>query len=118
MLDSGEILKSRKLLLATGVIDHIPEVEGLKTFYGSSVFHCPYCDGWELRGEPLAVYGQGESGSGLALELTLWTDRLVLCTDGPSQLTDKQLKRLAHHKVRVRQEKMVTLKGRRECWNG
>jgi thioredoxin reductase len=45
-LAGGERIASRKLLLATGVVDELPELEGLDQFYGRSVFHCPYCDGW------------------------------------------------------------------------
>jgi thioredoxin reductase len=111
LLDNGERLQSRKLLLATGVTDDIPEVEGFREFYGTSVFHCPYCDGWEMREQPLAIYGEGENGAGLALELTLWTDSLVLCTDGPSRLTEKELQRLAHHNIAVREEKIAHLEG-------
>src|SRR6185503_11154078 len=61
-LQSGERLTSRKLLLATGVVDDLPLLEGLQGFYGTSVFHCPYCDGWEIRDQPLAIYGRGENG--------------------------------------------------------
>jgi thioredoxin reductase len=111
VLENGRRVRSRKLLLATGVVDDIPEIEGLSELYGTSVFHCPYCDGWEMREQPVAVYGQGENGSGLALELTLWTSQLVLCTDGPARLADQELRRLAHHKIPVREEKIARLEG-------
>lgn len=104
-------ISSRKLLLATGVVDDLPEIAGLTEFYGRSVFHCPYCDGWEFRDQPLAIYGCGENGSGLALELILWSPDLVLCTDGPSQLSKEQLERLAKHNISVREDKIVQLKG-------
>lgn len=108
---SGERLSSRKLLLATGVVDELPEIDGFPEFYGRSVFHCPYCDGWELRDQPLAVYGQGENGLGLALELTLWSQDLVLCTDGPSQLSAADLQRLVRHKIKLREGKISRLQG-------
>jgi len=111
VLQNGERVQSRKLLLATGVVDDIPEIEGLPEFYGTTVFHCPYCDGWEMRDAPLAVYGQGDNGTGLALELTLWSDKLVLCSNGPAGLTDKERKRLIHHNIPVREEKIVRLEG-------
>ncbi|MDQ1728797.1 MAG: hypothetical protein QOD33_922, partial [Pyrinomonadaceae bacterium] len=98
-LRTGEQLTSRKLLLATGVVDDVPTVTGLAALYGRSVFHCPYCDGWEMRDQPLAIYGNGETGSGLALELTLWSRDLVLCTDGPAQLSASQMQRLDQHKI-------------------
>ncbi|MEZ0334294.1 MAG: NAD(P)/FAD-dependent oxidoreductase, partial [Gemmatimonadales bacterium] len=53
----GTRLNTRKLLLATGVIDELPAIEGLDALYGTSVHHCPYCDAWEWRDRPLAAYG-------------------------------------------------------------
>ena len=81
-LDDGSLLECRKLLLATGVTDHIPEVEGMRRFYGAGVFHCPYCDGWEVRDRPLAAYGK--SAAGLAASLKTWSADVILCTDGPA----------------------------------
>jgi thioredoxin reductase len=110
-LSDGTRLRSRKLLLATGVVDHLPEVAGIEEFYGRSVFHCPYCDGWEVRDQPLAIYGRGEQGRGLALELTAWSDDLVLCTDGPAGLLAEDLKRLAEHSIAVREDRIARLEG-------
>ncbi len=110
-LSNDERVSSRKLLLATGVVDEIPEIEGLAAFYGRSVFHCPYCDGWESRDQPLAVYGRGENGTGLALELTLWSRYLVLCTDGASELSGEEIERLAGHNIPVREDKIRRLEG-------
>jgi thioredoxin reductase len=101
----------RKLLLATGVVDHVPEIDGLGPLYGRSVFHCPYCDGWEMRDQPIAVYGRGDKGLGLALELTQWSDDLLLCSDGPSQLSEEDLQRLARHKIQLREERIKRLEG-------
>jgi thioredoxin reductase len=110
-LSNGDLLTSRKLLLATGVVDEIPELEGLPEFYGTSVFHCPYCDGWEMRDQPLAVYGQGENGLGLALELTFWSRNLVLCTDGPSQLSGEDIQRLERRNISLNENKIARLEG-------
>ncbi len=104
-------VRCRKLLLATGVIDNLPQIQGIGVFYGRSIFHCPYCDGWELRDQPLAIYGRGEHGKGLALELTAWSRDLVLCTDGPSELDPHDLQRLAEHKIQVREEPVARLEG-------
>jgi thioredoxin reductase len=110
-LSDGRLISSRKLLLATGVVDELPQLAGFADFYGRSVFHCPYCDGWELRDQPLAIYGRGENGSGLAVELTLWSRDLVLCTDGPSGLSEQDLGSLAQHNIQVREEKIARLEG-------
>jgi thioredoxin reductase len=110
-LPDGARLTSRRLLLATGVVDELPQIEGLPAFYGTSVFHCPYCDGWELREQPLADYGQGENAAGLALALLLWSRDLVLCTDGPTDLTAEDIERLDRHNIAIREDKLVRLEG-------
>jgi thioredoxin reductase len=109
--DGGLQLSARKLLLATGVVDQIPDIEGIQEFYGKSVHHCPYCDGWEWRDQPLAVYGRGEAGAALSLGLTGWSDDVVLCTDGPSGLSEKDGKDLARAGIEVREELVVRLEG-------
>ena len=110
-LDTGERVESRKLLVATGVRDNLPEVDGIGPMYGRSVFHCPYCDGWEVREQPLAVYGRGERGYGLSLELTAWTSDILLCTDGPCELDAEQRERLERNGVALREDPVVRLDG-------
>lgn len=108
---NDEVVSARKLLLATGVVDHLPDIEGLKPLYGRSVFHCPYCDGWELRDQPLAIYGREDRGSGLALELTGWSRDLIVCTDGPATLSAADRKQLATLNIPVREERIARLEG-------
>ena len=106
----GRAFRTRKLLLAGGVVDTLPEQPGFRELYGIGVFHCPYCDGWEMRDQPLAVYGRGDhKGGGLALELTLWSDDIVLCTDGPADLSDRFRERLESRRIQVREEKILRL---------
>jgi thioredoxin reductase len=112
MCQDGTRLESRKLLLATGVVDDLPQIDGLAPLYGTSVHHCPYCDAWEWRDHPLAVYGRGEEGYTLALGLTVWSEDLVLCTDGPGDLTEEMLERLASAGVEVREDRLVRLEGK------
>ena len=111
VLASGERVETRKLLLATGVVDNLPAIPGFAELYGRSVFHCPYCDGWEVRDEPIAIYGRGERGEGLALELTAWTRDLVLCTDGPSEIEKNGRERLERNGVAIREERVLRLEG-------
>ena len=58
--ETGELVRARTLLVATGVVDEVPQVEGIAPLFGRSVHVCPYCDGWEHRNAPVAVYGRGE----------------------------------------------------------
>ena len=111
MLETGETVESRKLLIATGVRDNVPPIQGMDELYGRSVFHCPYCDGWEIRDQPLAVYGKGEKGYGLSLELTAWSSDILLCTDGPSELAERQIQRLSRNGIVVAEERVLRLEG-------
>ena len=110
-LKNQEPVRSKKLLLATGVVDELPDIEGLSEFYGRSVFHCPYCDGWEMRDQPLAVYGQENRGAGLALELTGWSKDLIVCSDGPAKLEPAEREQLASLNIAVREERISRLEG-------
>lgn len=110
-LAGGERVTSRKLLVATGVTDNIPSIPGIDDLYGRSVFHCPYCDAWEVSDEPLAIYGRGAKGLGLSLTLTAWSRDLVLCTDGPSELDADDTDRLARNGIALREDRIEGLEG-------
>lgn len=110
-LADGRRARARKLLLATGVVDVLPEIPGLRELYGRSVFHCPYCDAWERRGQPLAVYGRGRDGVALAMELRLWSQDLLYCSAGPGELPPALRRTLTAAGVEVRQEGLERLEG-------
>jgi thioredoxin reductase len=109
--DDGARQCSRRLLLATGVVDHLPEIEGTAEFYGRGIFHCPYCDGWEVRDQPLAVYGRGKNGAGLAVALKTWSAAVVLCTDGHSLLRPPEAQDLTRAGIPVRKEHIARFEG-------
>lgn len=111
-LEGGERVYGRKLLLATGLVDVLPPVEGLRELYGESVFQTPYCDAWEVRDQPLAVYGRGADGVELAQMLTRWSTDIVLCTDGPAHLHPEDAARLASAGVGLREERILRLERR------
>ena len=108
---AGEQLLTRKLLLATGVVDRVPRLEGIDAFYGKSVHHCPYCDGWEYSDARIAVYGRGKSGAALALAMKGWSANIVLCTDGGARIPADFRARLALHGVQVNQKRIRRLEG-------
>ncbi len=102
---------ARKLLIATGVLDNLPEITGMADLFGRSVFHCPYCDGWEVRDQPIAIYGRGSRGLGLSLELTAWSADLVLCTDGPAGIDRDGRERLERNGIGLREERVRAVEG-------
>ena len=90
LADGGE-LTTRRVLLATGVEYRPPELPGLRELWGTSVFHCPFCHGWEVRDQPLAVLANGEKALHATLLIRNWTDDLILLTAGPADLDDEAL---------------------------
>ncbi|MEO8227619.1 MAG: NAD(P)/FAD-dependent oxidoreductase [Gemmatimonadota bacterium] len=111
VLEGGLRLDSRTLLLATGVIDDVPVIDGIERFYGRTVHHCPYCDGWEHRDSAIAVYGCGDATAKYALAMTSWTQDIVLCTNGFHGMADDQVDRLAEHGIAIHTERIVRLEG-------
>ena len=107
----GFTATARKILLATGLQDDVPQIEGIERFYGLSVHHCPYCDGFEHGDKPIAVYGAGDKGAGLALMMKQWSRDVVLLTDGLDAVTPAMQERLDRHGIAVRDEKIVKLDG-------
>ncbi|HET7739204.1 MAG TPA: FAD-dependent oxidoreductase [Mycobacterium sp.] len=93
-LADGTIERSRTVLLATGMEYRPPSIPGLDDLWGRSVFHCPFCHGWEVRDAPLAVIAKGDRAVHSALLLRGWSDDVMLLTDGDDGLDDAQLKQL------------------------
>ncbi len=110
-LADGVECHSRKLLLATGMKDKVPKIQGIEPLYGKSVHHCPYCDGWEWRDQPLAVYGKKQHGHALALALINWSRDVALVTNGLSGLDSKQHAELKRFGIPVYTAKVVRLEG-------
>lgn len=111
VLGDGSRLSARRLLLATGVVDPLPEIEGLRELWGKSVLHCAYCHGWEVRDQPLAVYANGDSAAEIVALVRCLSRDVVLCTDGPAELGDDR-ERLDRNGIPVREERIVRVEGR------
>jgi thioredoxin reductase len=73
---NGGTFVAARLLLATGVYDELPKIEGLAQFWGRAAFVCPYCDAWEYRGRCIVVIGPERAAGELATELRQWTQNV------------------------------------------
>jgi thioredoxin reductase len=73
---------ARRVLLATGIRYELPQIGGLEPLWGDSVFHCPFCHGWEMRDRRLAVVGEGEELVARASLLRCWSDDVVALSNG------------------------------------
>lgn len=82
LLGDGRPVDARRILLAIGLKDVWPDVPGLERVYGTNAHVCPDCDGWECGGRKVVVLGKGRKAVGLALDLTTWTDQIIICTNG------------------------------------
>jgi thioredoxin reductase len=109
--EGGSSFRARKVLLTTGLIDDVPKLEGIECLYGRSVHHCPYCDGFEHRDQPLAVYGSGDKGAGLAIMMKQWSSDIVLFTDAQATVSADMAERLKQQSIEICSEQISRLEG-------
>jgi thioredoxin reductase len=100
-LADGRTIAARRLVVATGLVDELPDVPGLRELWGLDVVHCPYCHGWEIRDEPIGVLGTGPRSLHQALLFRQWTSDLVFFQHTAPPLTDEEAEELAAIGVRV-----------------
>lgn len=106
---SDEEFTAKKLVLATGVKDIMPDIPGFAECWGISAIHCPYCHGYEVRNLPTGILGNGEYGFEFSKLINQWTKKLTLFTNGKSSLTDEQTQKLIAHQIEIVEDKVVRL---------
>jgi thioredoxin reductase len=90
-LQGGRRIQARRLLLAIGIRDVWPDIPGLEHAYGANAHVCPDCDGYSARGKKVVVIGNGRRAVGMALNLTTWTQDIIICTNGrPPELDEPE----------------------------
>lgn len=107
----GACERARRLVVATGTDYRYPDVPGIAPRWGGAAFHCPFCHGWEVRGEPLGVLADGPVGLHGALNLRAWSGSITLLTNGPSTLDDAQRDQLAAGGVALDERPLTALEG-------
>ena len=110
-LADGSRETTRRVLLATGMDYRFPVLPGIAERWGRSVFHCPFCHGWEVRDQRLGVLDRGAPGVQRALLLRVWSDDVTLLTDGPSDLEADDAERLRAAGVEVDERGVAGLRG-------
>jgi len=101
---------SRRLLLATGLRDLTPDCPGFREFYGSSVHHCPDCDGYEVKDKRVAVLAHDKNAAAFTAHLLTWTTQLTLLTDR-RRISNQDQEKLARLNIPLRTESVVGLEG-------
>lgn len=97
----GRVLRAWSVLLAGGLTDELPEIAGLAQRWGRDVVTCPYCHGWEVRRQRLAVVGAGPMSVHQALMLRQWSDNVTLIRHGTGEIDAAEARRLDARGVRV-----------------
>src|SRR5690606_8560254 len=98
-LDNQQTFMGKKLILATGVKDLLPEIKGFKACWGISVVHCPYCHGYEFKGVPTGILADSEKATHLTGLIRNLTDDLILFEPEVEKFTDRQQQRVEQEEV-------------------
>ncbi len=108
-VESGQNFIGRKLLLAAGLKDTLPDIKGLAACWAISAIHCPYCHGYEVKNEKIALLMNGEHAFEMAKNLYLWNKDLTILTNGKSQLDSEQTEKLKSKSITILEEEIIEL---------
>ncbi len=108
--EAGESFTAKKLIFATGVRDIMPEIEGISECWGISVIHCPYCHGYEVRGEKTGLLANGEIAFEFSKMVHHLTKDLTIFTNGKSTMTDEQTHQLKNKGIQIIETEIASLK--------
>ncbi|WP_082566204.1 NAD(P)/FAD-dependent oxidoreductase [Arthrobacter sp. Soil782] len=100
-LDDGTVLRSRRLLLTTGLTDVLPDIPGLRERWGQEVLHCPFCHGWEVRDQHIGILGTSAMSVHQALLFRQWSSSITLFLNATVEPTEEEWEQLAARGVTV-----------------
>lgn len=108
--ENGDIYHSIKIIIAAGLKEEQPNIPDIEKFYGTSLFSCPYCDGWELRDQPLAVIADKQVFE-LAKKIYTWSRDLIVFTNGEGRLEEEDKQKLLRKGIKVVEDIIDGLEG-------
>lgn len=110
--DSGNSFLAQKVLLATGVTDIIPEIEGFAECWGKTVIHCPYCHAYEIAGKKIGILAHGEAGFEMSKLMRQWSKDISLLVNGNEPFTFEELKILKEKSIPVFPKPIAKIKSK------
>lgn len=105
-MSSGEEFFAKKLILASGIKDVMPDIPGFAECWGISVIHCPYCHGYEVRNEVTGILADGDLAFEFSKLVFNMTKELTLFTNGKTKLTNEQVEKLKQNKIGLNEEEI------------
>ncbi|MEM8674474.1 MAG: NAD(P)/FAD-dependent oxidoreductase [Cyanobacteria bacterium P01_G01_bin.67] len=110
-LNSKKTFQSKRIILATGVSDRLPEIPGLAERWGKTVNQCPYCHGYELAGETWGVLYTGEASLHQAKLMPDWSDKVILFANGSDKIQADERANLISHKITIEDTPIESIEG-------
>lgn len=108
--ENGEIFKSKKIIVATGIIDQIPDIKGFKESWGISLIHCPYCHGYEYKGKKTGIIANGDKAVHISSLVKNLTKDVTIMTRGKANFTSEQLEKLKNNQIDIIETEISELK--------
>jgi thioredoxin reductase len=107
---SNEMFYAKKLIIASGVKDMMPEIPGFAECWGISVIHCPYCHGYEVKNEITGILSNGDMGYEFSKLIFNLTKNLTLFTNGKASLSKEQIEKLNQNKIILNEDEIKEIK--------
>lgn len=108
-LQGAGAVSARRVLLATGMVDVLPDLPGFRELWGKSIFQCPYCHGWEVQGQAFGVLATQPPLLDFALFLTGWSPHITVFTEQRFELPPEQRERLLRAGVQLEERRIRRL---------
>ncbi len=107
--ESGTVFQAKKLIFATGIKDIMPEIKGFAECWGISVIHCPYCHGYEFRGQKTVIMADAERAFHLAAMVNNLTDQIAILSSDKAEFSAEQLHKLEKNNIRIIEDEIVEI---------
>ncbi|WP_089998492.1 NAD(P)/FAD-dependent oxidoreductase [Chryseobacterium taichungense] len=103
---NGEKFSAKKIILASGVKDQIPDIEGFSECWGISVIHCPYCHGYEVKGKRTGILSNGDLAFEFSKLVFNLSKNLILFTNGKCTFSEDQKNRFNQNKIVIAEQEI------------
>lgn len=107
----GRTVRTRSVLIATGLKETLPNIDGIRSFYGMGLFSCVQCDGYEYSDQPIALIGETRDIAWRALLIAQWSRHLTVFTNGADAINAGQAARLAEAGVQIEPRPIESIEG-------